>query len=142
VNLSDKEKEEKDLKDSDKIYCDKVGLQSVPKNLLIPCLLLLLRDLRIHGYQLIQELVSFGFESVDQGYVYRTLRNMEKENLVNSQWDTTSGGPAKRIYSITKQGEDYLSTWVSTLEQYQRTLDRFFQMYERLLFPAAREKTE
>ncbi|HJV46948.1 MAG TPA: poly-beta-hydroxybutyrate-responsive repressor [Bacillota bacterium] len=132
------------MKDTEKICCDKVGvqLQGVPKNLLVPCLLLLLRDLRVHGYQLIQELVSFGFESIDQGYVYRTLRQMEKENLVNSQWDTTSGGPAKRIYSITKHGEDYLSAWVSTLEQYQRTLDRFFQMYERLLFPSNQEKTE
>lgn len=124
------------MSDFEKNQADKVGITGSRKNLLIPCLLLLLRDLRVHGYQLIQELVSFGFEAVDQGYVYRTLRQMEKENLVNSEWDTTSGGPAKRIYSITEQGEAYLSAWAATLEQYQRTLDRFFQLYEGFLFSA------
>lgn len=130
------------MSDMDKLQNDKLGGIAARKNLLIPCLLLLLRDLRVHGYQLIQELVSFGFESIDQGYVYRTLRQMEKENLVHSQWDTTSGGPAKRIYSITQQGEDYLSAWATTLEQYQKTLDRFFAMYERLLFSSSKNKPE
>ena len=130
------------MQDSDKRHPEKVGIQGATKGLLIPCLLLLLHDLQVHGYQLIQQLVSFGFETIDQGYVYRTLRQMEKDDLVESQWDTSSGGPAKRIYSITKNGEDYLSTWATSLEDYQRTLNRFLEMYERLFFSPPPKNTK
>lgn len=70
--------------------------------------------------------MSFGFTSVDQGNVYRTLRQLEKDNLITSQWDTSAEGPARRIYSLTDAGEQYLSMWANSLEQYQNMLDSFF----------------
>ena len=89
---------------------DEKVMTSMPKNLMIPVLLLSLRNWNLHGYKLIQELSRFGFSSVDQGNVYRTLRQLEKDDMVKSEWDTTTGGPAKRIYSITEAGEAYLQT--------------------------------
>ncbi|WP_051330837.1 poly-beta-hydroxybutyrate-responsive repressor [Aneurinibacillus terranovensis] len=108
---------------------------AVPKNLLIPFLLLQLRGWNVHGYELIQQLIKFGFPSVDQGNVYRTLRQLEKDNMVKSEWDTSAGGPAKRIYSLTDAGEQYLKSWAVSLEQYQSMLDRFFNMYTELFMP-------
>ena len=43
-------------------------------------------------------LMDIGFSSVDQGNVYRTLRKLEKENLISSTWDTSDGGPAKNLF--------------------------------------------
>ncbi len=108
---------------------------STPKNLMIPMLLLLLKDWNAHGYELMQKLTVFGFESVDKGNFYRILRQLEKDDLVNSEWDTTSSGPAKRIYSITKAGENYLDIWAGTLGQYQKMLDQFFNMYSNFFSP-------
>ena len=102
---------------------------STPKNLLIPVLLLLLKNWNAHGYELMQKLTQFGFHSIDQGNFYRILRQLEKEELVSSVWDTTSTGPAKRIYSITSAGEQYLDIWAGSLEQYQKILQQFFNMY-------------
>ncbi len=51
---------------------------SMPKNFLVPFLLLCLKDWSLHGYKLIQMLMDIGFSSVDQGNVYRTLRKLEK----------------------------------------------------------------
>ena len=82
-----------------------------PKNFLIPIMLLHLRDLNSHGYELMDKIMQFGVESVDQGNFYRLLRQLEKDALVTSEWDITSGGPAKRIYSITDAGEKYLEMW-------------------------------
>jgi PadR family transcriptional regulator PadR len=113
---------------------DKVYACSAPKHLLIPCVLLLLRRVSNHGYQIIQDLVEFGFSSIDPGYVYRILRQLENEKLVQSRWEVSSGGPPKRMYSITVAGTEYLEMWSHTLEKYQYTLDRFFSMYERILF--------
>lgn len=69
---------------------------SMPKNFLVPFLLLCLKDWSLHGYKLIQMLMDIGFSSVDQGNVYRTLRKLEKENLISSTWDTSDGGTGKK----------------------------------------------
>ncbi len=50
------------------------SISGAPKNLMVPFLLLSLRGWNLHGYKLIQQLMSFGFTSVDQGNVYRTLK--------------------------------------------------------------------
>ena len=101
-----------------------------PKNFLIPIMLLHLRDLNSHGYELMQKITHFGFHAVDQGNLYRILRQLEKDGKVTSEWDTTSDGPAKRIYSITVAGEEYLEVWASSLANYQSMLNQFFHLYQ------------
>lgn len=108
---------------------------SSQKNFLVPVLLLLLRNWSSHGYELMQRLAEFGFQSIDQGNFYRILRQLEKENLVTSTWDTSNGGPAKRIYSITEAGIKYLDLWAHSLEQYQNMLNQFFNMYSNMFSP-------
>lgn len=112
------------------------SIGGTPKNLMIPFLLLSLRGgFSVHGYKLIQQLTQLGFSSIDQGNVYRLLRQLEKDNLVKSEWDTSSSGPAKRIYSITDVGLQYLDLWAESLEQYQTMLDSFFNMYSNMFMP-------
>jgi PadR family transcriptional regulator, regulatory protein PadR len=114
---------------------DKDTNLGTPKNFLIPIMLLHLRDLNSHGYELMQKITHFGFESVDQGNLYRILRQLEKDAMVTSEWDTTSGGPAKRIYTITAAGEQYLEVWASSLGHYQKMLDQFFTLYNPFFSP-------
>ena len=108
---------------------------ALPKNFLVPFLLLCLKDWSLHGYKLIQMLMDIGFSSIDQGNVYRTLRKLEKEKLISSTWDTSEGGPAKRIYSLTEYGEKYLESCVNSFEQYQKMLGTFFTLYTNAFFP-------
>ncbi|WP_312472855.1 poly-beta-hydroxybutyrate-responsive repressor [Neobacillus sp.] len=99
------------------------------KNFVLPFILLLLSKVSLHGYELSQKLESFGFKSLDQGNLYRLLRQLEKDELLSSEWDTTGSGPAKRRYSITKAGVTYLKGYANQLETYQSLLDQFFKMY-------------
>jgi poly-beta-hydroxybutyrate-responsive repressor len=101
-----------------------------PRNWLQPFLLLSLQQWQSHGYELMQRLALYGFESIDPGSVYRTLRQLERDGLVSSDWDTNaSNGPARRVYSLTDSGELYLQTWASALRGYQSMLDSFFKSY-------------
>jgi PadR family transcriptional regulator, regulatory protein PadR len=120
------------------------GIGGSPKNFMVPFLLLSLKGgFSLHGYKLIQQLTQFGFSSIDQGNVYRVLRQLEKDDLVKSEWDTSSGGPAKRIYSITDAGENYLDLWAGSLEQYQSMLDSFFNMYTNMFMsPFKKDRDE
>ena len=54
---------------------------------------------------------------------------MEKDGMVSSSWDTSESGPARRVYSITHAGEAYLKYWAASLNQYQKMMDTFFQLY-------------
>jgi PadR family transcriptional regulator, regulatory protein PadR len=103
------------------------------KNFVLPFILLLLSRMSLHGYELSQKLQAFGFKTIDQGNLYRLLRQLEKEELVSSEWDTNGSGPAKRRYSITKAGITYLKGYANQLESYQSMLDQFFKMYSSFL---------
>ncbi|MCZ2258307.1 poly-beta-hydroxybutyrate-responsive repressor [Sporosarcina sp. G11-34] len=119
-------------KETDKIKSVNLG---APKNFLIPIMLLHLRDWNSHGYELMEKITEFGIQSVDQGNFYRLLRQLEKDELVTSNWDTSSGGPAKRVYSITGVGEEYLELWAGSLGHYQKMLDQFFNLYNPFFNP-------
>jgi PadR family transcriptional regulator len=98
----------------------------------VPVTLVILRDSTSYGYQLMERLIELGFEAaINPGTLYRTLRKMEKDGLCSSSWHTASGGPARRMYSITDYGEAYLEMWVRSLEQYQHTMEAFFEAYRR-----------
>lgn len=103
-----------------------------PKNWLVPVTLAMLRQCRSYGYDIMERTVEFGFEAVNPGTLYRTLRKLEKDGLCESKWETTSSrGPARRVYSITDAGGAYLDLWVQSMEQYQQTMDDFLLAYKR-----------
>jgi len=103
--------------------------QPHPRMWLQPFLLLALEQWESHGYELIRRMTAFGFEALDRGSVYRVLRQLEKDGLVSSGWDTSKEGPARRLYSLTDAGRDYLNMWASALRGYQSMLDQFFTLY-------------
>ncbi len=115
------------MKESNTPPSDDLG--RMPKNFLASWLLLLLRNWSAHGYQLIQTLTAMGLGLVDPATVYRTLRQLEKEGYITSTWDPRASGPARRMYTLTDAGEEYLQLWSRQLEQYQTALNRFFEIY-------------
>jgi poly-beta-hydroxybutyrate-responsive repressor len=91
--------------------------------LLSTSLLAFLKNWNAYGYQLAQRLTEAGMPDFDSGTVYRTLRQLEKTGLVSSFWDTSESGPARRMYSLTKAGEIFLTGWIEALQNYQKVLN-------------------
>lgn len=100
-------------------------------DLLTGSLLAFLRNYDAHGYQLAQRLAEAGLPAFDSGTIYRTLRQLEKTGLVSSFWDMSPSGPARRMYSLTKAGEAFLSAWIDVLQHYDRIVRSALQEYER-----------
>ena len=87
-----------------------------PERFMEPCLLLLLTENVTYGYDLISRLKEFGFgDNQDPGMVYRYLRRLEKRGMIESKWDTTGTGPARRMYKVTADGNELLSVWTETI---------------------------
>jgi PadR family transcriptional regulator, regulatory protein PadR len=82
-----------------------------------PALLALLADRPTHGYELLERLPALLVdERVDVGNVYRSLRALEEDGLVRSEWSADLPGPAKRTYELTSDGRAALDTWLASLE--------------------------
>ena len=93
-------------------------------DLLTTTLLAFLKNWNAYGYQLSQRLTEAGLPAFDSGTVYRTLRQMERTGMVSSFWDTSESGPARRMYSMTKAGDLFLSGWIDVLGKYQAVLQK------------------
>jgi PadR family transcriptional regulator PadR len=107
------------------------GIDVRPRNWLVPVTLVILKECTTYGYDLMERSLQLGFDTVNPGTLYRTLRKMEQDGLCHSEWKTVSSGPARRMYSITDAGVAYLDLWVKSLKFYQSTMDAFFQAYRR-----------
>ena len=105
------------------------GIGCRPRNWLVPVILLSLREWNSYGYELMGRASMFGFEAMNTGTLYQTLRRMEKDGVVESSWDLSGGGPARRMYTITGSGNAHLDIWVKSLERYQQSMDDFFKLY-------------
>ncbi len=81
-----------------------------------PALLLVLRDVDTHGYDLADAVEAMQpDERVDLGNLYRLLRGLEEEGFVTSEWHDDRPGRAKRTYQLTEQGATLLATWAESL---------------------------
>ncbi len=102
------------------------GPEVRPKKLLVPVILMALRQGNSYGYDLMEETAtSFWKEGISSGTMYQRLRQMEKKGTVESTWDANATGPARRMYSITDAGEAHLGLWIESLKQYQSNVAAF-----------------
>jgi poly-beta-hydroxybutyrate-responsive repressor len=108
---------------------DKSDAGGPPKNWLVPYLLLILRDWSSYGFDMLERLQTFGFAAMNPGSLYRILRQMEKDGMVSSVWDTSNAGPARRMYTLTAAGEAYLQVWARSLQRYQDMTNAWLRMY-------------
>lgn len=91
-----------------------------------PALLILLSAGPTHGYELLERLPELlREERVDVGNIYRTLRRLEDEGLVVSEWHADLPGPTRRTYTLTVEGADVLSSWLESLEALRDDLTIF-----------------
>jgi PadR family transcriptional regulator, regulatory protein PadR len=91
-----------------------------------PVLLGLVAGGPTHGYELLERLPPIlGEERVDVGNLYRSLRALEDEGLVTSEWRADLPGPAKRTYTLTADGHALLAVWLDSLGKLGDSLARF-----------------
>jgi DNA-binding PadR family transcriptional regulator len=93
-----------------------------------PVLLFLLKQKgRAHGYELGTELRAHAFTDaeIEVSALYRTLRQLEQNDCVTSEWDVEGSGPARRLYKLTPHGKEHLEEWITVLAHISKSMSRF-----------------
>ncbi len=106
--------------------------QEPPKNwlrgVLEPCLLALLNDNERYGYELSALLAEAGLGTVPGGSLYPALLRLEKSGLITSEWKAGDGGPGRKYYRLTDQGNtrlaDNADQWLRFSASVQEVLEQ------------------
>jgi PadR family transcriptional regulator PadR len=106
-------------------------------------LLLLKRKGRSYGYDLAAELDGYALTDaeIERGALYRTLRQLELNGNLKSDWETDKAGPARRVYRLTAKGERHLEEWATVLEHVAKSMTRFVRETRGALQQSTAAKT-
>lgn len=93
-------------------------------------LLLLKKKGRSYGYDLGNDLPAYALTdaAIERAALYRTLRTLEANGNVVSEWETDQGGPARRVYKLTPQGEEHLQEWAAVLDHVAKSMRHFVKV--------------
>ena len=96
-------------------------------------LLVLKKKGRSYGYDLGNELEGYAITDaeIERAALYRTLRNLEKNGNVVSEWHTEKG-PARRVYKLTRKGEHHLTEWATVLDHVSKSMAKFVRQVNEL----------
>jgi poly-beta-hydroxybutyrate-responsive repressor len=100
-----------------------------------PVLLLMIRERgQTHGYYLSNGLAKYAFTDaeIERAALYRTLKILEANGFVVSKWDVEGSGPARKLYSLTREGERHLRQWAQVLNKVSNSMSQFVRKVEAL----------
>jgi PadR family transcriptional regulator, regulatory protein PadR len=93
------------------------------KGILDGCLLAIIKEGEIYGYELASKLETYGFLSFSEGTIYPLLLRMQKENLVSTTLRKSTAGPKRKYYTLTEKGEQELNIFIQRWEQLSFTVN-------------------
>ncbi|WP_210364264.1 PadR family transcriptional regulator [Bacillus sp. REN3] len=100
------------------------------KGILDGCLLAIIKDGEIYGYELAARLESYGFHSFSEGTIYPLLLRMQKEGFISATLRKSTAGPKRKYYSLTEKGEHELKLFIERWEQLSFTVNNVLNKSE------------
>jgi PadR family transcriptional regulator PadR len=97
------------------------------KGILDGCLLAIIKNKEVYGYELAEKLESYGFHSFSEGTIYPLLMRMQKEELVTSTLKKSTAGPRRKYYSLTPKGEAELEMFIKRWNDLQTNVNRILR---------------
>ena len=96
----------------------------VRKGLLELCILNALADEERYGYDLVKTLVEVHGLGITEGTVYPLLSRLRVAGLISSRLEESSSGPARKYYSLTKEGRKIMQTMNDYMSELNRSVTR------------------
>lgn len=107
------------------------GLGRMPRLVEPVILSLLSRGETRYGYEIMEQANQQALtdSTIDAAVIYRTLRMLERNGCVVSEWQPGAGGPHRRMYEITDLGREHLQNWLTVLQRLFVNLQAFVAAY-------------
>jgi PadR family transcriptional regulator PadR len=96
----------------------------VRKGLLELCILTALVEEERYGYELVKALVGIPGLAVTEGTIYPLLSRLKLAGFITSRIEESSAGPARKYYSLTREGRRVLEAMNEYLAQLNQGVTR------------------
>lgn len=85
-----------------------------------------LADGPLHGYQVAKEIGRRSGDalSLGQGVLYPILHRLERDGLIEGEWETQVGRPNRRYYRLTPKGHEALRRKAGEWRSFTRAMER------------------
>jgi PadR family transcriptional regulator PadR len=77
------------------------------------CLLAVVEEEPAYGYEMTKRLRARGLSIVGEGSIYPLLGRLERDGLVDTYRAASNGGPPRKYYRLTRDGQRALAAGVS-----------------------------
>ncbi|EJP81908.1 TPA: PadR family transcriptional regulator [Bacillus thuringiensis] len=101
------------------------------KGLLEGCILYIISQEEIYGYELSTKLNQFGFTFVSEGSIYPILLRMKKEKLIEGTLTTSNLGPKRKYYHVTNKGLEKLEVFTRSWNRVSTTVNQLINREEK-----------
>ena len=78
------------------------------KGILDGCVLAIIEQEEVYGYELSQKLMNQGLKDISEGTIYPVLLRLQKSNWIVGQMRPSESGPNRKYYSLTDEGKEAL----------------------------------
>ncbi len=86
------------------------------KGIIDGCILSIISEGEVYGYELASKLDNYGFEAFSEGTIYPILIRLQKDQLIQSTLKKSTAGPKRKYYALTEKGEqelgDFQKRWI------------------------------
>ena len=96
----------------------------VKKGVLELCILNALAADECYGYDLVKRLVETHGLGVTEGTLYPLLSRLRVAGLIASRLEESPSGPARKYYSLTKEGKKNVEAMNGYIEELNRSVER------------------
>ena len=94
------------------------------KGVLDGCVLQIISEREIYGYELVQALKEVGFTKIIGGTVYPLLQKLERNGYIIGELKPSPDGPARKYFTITEKGNQFLTEFWQQWEELTQTVSR------------------
>lgn len=82
------------------------------KGTLEGCILAVISQKETYGYEIAEQLKTYGFGRIAEGTIYPLLLRLEKNNYITAVYRQSEVGPRRKYYSLTPEGQTELQQFI------------------------------
>ena len=101
------------------------------KGMLDGCVLSIIRQKKIYGYEISDQLMAYGFGKIGNNTIYPLLNRLEKKKLIIATYQISNLGPRRKYYALTPQGEQALADFFNNYQKLTDAINSLLSSLER-----------
>ncbi|GAA0715793.1 PadR family transcriptional regulator [Paraclostridium ghonii] len=98
------------------------------KGILEGCILKIIGQKEIYGYEMNLTLKEYGISTVSDGTIYPLLLKLQKQNLIIGEMRSSDEGPMRKYYKLTDKGKDQLEIFEKEWDVLSNSVNNIFSI--------------